>query len=47
MGAVFLLPSAVFSHLDMAVIDYLTFNRRQAINQTVNQIVRDGFGAVQ
>lgn len=38
MGAVFLLSSAVFSHLDMAVIDYLTFNRMQAINQTVSQM---------
>lgn len=35
MGAGFMLPSVVFYHLAMTVIDYLTFSRRQAVNQTV------------
>lgn len=41
-----MLPSVVFCHLAMTAMDYLTFNRRQAVNQSVNQITRDGFAAI-
>lgn len=41
-----MLPSVVFYHLAMTVIDYLTFSRRQAVNQTVNQTAKDGFRAI-
>jgi len=46
MGAGFMLPSIVFYHLAMTARDYLTFNNRQGVNQTVSQIARDGFGAI-
>lgn len=41
-----MLPSVVLYHLAMTAIDYLTFNRTRAVNQTVNQIAGDYFRTV-
>lgn len=46
VGPGLMLPSAVFYHLAMTAIDYLTFSWREAVNQTVHQIARDDFRTV-